>query len=213
MRLILLGKPGCGKGTQSVAIASRYEIPAVSTGDLIRAAIKDGTELGREFQGFTSKGALVPDRLVLDMVQERLDQADCTQGFLLDGFPRTVPQADALEAMLEAQGKPLDKVVYLDVPDEILVRRATGRRYCPKSGATYHIEFNPPTVDGICDVSGGPLLQREDDQEAVVVARLQEYGAKTAPLVEYYNSRGKLVKVDGVGEVADVQGRIYQSLQ
>ena len=173
MRLIFLGKPGSGKGTQARAITEAYGIPAVATGDLIRAAISGPTELGTRFKGYTSKGLLVPDELVLAMVEERLDKDDCSGGFLLDGFPRTEPQADGLMGMLEKAGAPLDAVLYLKLPDEILVERAVGRRVCKESGSVYHVKFNPPKVEGVCDVSGKDLVHRDDDREDVVVQRLK----------------------------------------
>jgi adenylate kinase len=199
MRMIFLGKPGSGKGSQAKAITDRYSIPAISTGDLIRAAISGGTELGTRFKEYTSKGLLVPDELVLAMVEERLENPDCTKGFLLDGFPRTEPQADGLAAMLEKREAPLSAVLYINVPDEILVERATGRRVCKESGAVYHVSFKPPKVEGVCDISGKALVHRDDDKKEVVVERLKEYDEKTSPLINYYRAKGILHEVDGVG--------------
>lgn len=212
MRLIFLGKPGSGKGTQARAITEAYGIPAVATGDLIRAAISGQTELGTRFKGYTSKGLLVPDELVLAMVEERLEKDDCSGGFLLDGFPRTEPQADGLKGMLAKAGAPLDAVLYLKVPDDILVERAVGRRVCKESGSVYHVKFNPPKVEGVCDVSGKELVHREDDREDVVVQRLKEYDEKTSPLIDYYRQQDKLIEVDGVGDFAEIEGRIKTAL-
>jgi adenylate kinase len=208
-RIVLLGKPGSGKGTQAKRISRDEDIPAISTGDLIRSAIADGTELGQRFKSYTEKGKLVPDELVLAMVEERLEKPDCSGGFLLDGFPRTVPQATALEEYLTERGTPMHAAVYIIVPDEELVGRAVGRRYCTECGATYHVEFAPPTDSDTCDNCGhAPLQQRSDDREEVVRARLSEYQEKTAPLVDFYGKRGLLVQVDGVGSPADVEERI-----
>ena len=212
MRMIFLGKPGSGKGSQAKAITDRYSIPAISTGDLIRAAIGGGTELGLRFKEYTSKGLLVPDELVLAMVEERLEKSDCEKGFLLDGFPRTKPQADGLGVMLEKRGAPLSNVLYINVPDTILVERATGRRVCKESGAVYHISFKPPKVEGICDISGKALVHRDDDKAEVVSERLKEYDEKTSPLIEYYRAKGLLSEVDGVGSFQDVEARISEAL-
>ena len=213
MRLVLLGKPGSGKGTQAPVLCEKHSVPAISTGDLIRAAIRNETELGRRFKEYTSKGELVPDTLVVEIVAERLTEDDCKSGFLLDGFPRTIAQADALATWLEKNQLALDSVVYIDVPNEILVERATGRRFCSESGRTYHISFAPPKVEGICDVSGKPLMHRDDDKEEVVAKRLAEYDEKTSPLVDYYRSRELLKQVDGVGSMDEVTTRIADSLR
>ena len=212
MRLVLLGKPGSGKGTQAPIICEKYGIPAISTGDLIRAAIRNETELGKRFKEFTSKGELVPDTLVVEIVAERLSQDDCSSGFLLDGFPRTVAQADALGDWLKSKDLKLDNVVYIDVPNDILVERATGRRSCAESGRTYHVKFAPPKVEGICDVSGKALIQRDDDKEEVVAKRLAEYDEKTSPLVGYYREKSLVKQVDGVGAMNEVTQRIAEQL-
>ncbi len=212
MRLILLGKPGSGKGTQSKRIASDYGVPAISTGDLIRQAIATGSELGRKFKSFTDRGQLVPDDLVVQMVRERLGEADCKPGFLLDGFPRTLPQAEALEAMLAAMDRPLDAAVYITVDDGALVERASGRRYCSKDGSTYHVHFAPPKQAGHCDLCGSALLQRDDDRAEVVLARITEYRQKTEPLLDFYRARGVLHEVDGNGTPAEVAARIEARL-
>jgi len=212
MRLILLGKPGSGKGTQAKRIAADEKIPAISTGDLIRATIAEGTDLGLRFKSFTEKGQLVPDELVLTMVEERLSRSDCAAGFLLDGFPRTVPQALALEKWLAERSMPLFAAVNIEVPNSELVGRATGRRFCPRDGHSYHVRFAPPKRDGVCDECGEALQQRADDTESVVRARLQEYESKTAPLLEFYRNRDVLVGVDGVGSPDEVEIRIEMVL-
>lgn len=214
MRLLLLGKPGSGKGTQAQRIARDENIPAISTGDLIRAAIAEGSELGAKFKSYTEKGLLVPDDLVLAMVEERLAKPDCHRGFLLDGFPRTVPQALALEEWLKERNMPMFAAVNIVVPDDELVLRATGRRFCPNCGATYHIKFAPPKVENVCDrCQHSPLELRADDREEVIRARLVEYEEKTAPLVEFYRSRDLLVRIDGVGSPQEVERRIETVLQ
>lgn len=213
MRLVFLGKPGSGKGTQSKFIVDDFGVPAISTGDLIRAAIKEGTELGLEFKSYTSRGALVPDELVLAMVAERLAKADCAEGFLLDGFPRTVPQAEGLETFLKERSIPLQCVLNLSVPDELLRERAEGRRFCGSCGGSFHVKFAAPKTENTCDHCGHEgLEQRPDDRADVVGARLVEYNEKTAPLVGFYRERGLLSEVDGVGPLADVEGRIRQEL-
>ena len=209
MRLVFLGKPGSGKGTQSKFIATEFNIPAISTGDLIRAAIKEGTPLGVEFKSFTSRGALVPDELVVAIVVERLGQDDCSEGFLLDGFPRTIPQAVALENMLRERSLPLESVLKLSVPDDLLTERAVGRRFCGGCGSSFHVKFAAPAVENTCDHCGFVgLHQREDDRAEVVGTRIEEYNAKTAPLIGFYAERKLLSEVDGVGSVADVESRI-----
>ena len=214
MRLILLGKPGSGKGTQAKPLALWAGIPAISTGDLIRAAIASGSELGEEFRSYTDRGELVPDELVVALVERRLKQPDAAEaGFLLDGFPRTVPQAEALDAMLARHGMPLDGVVYIDVPDAILVERASGRRVCPEDGSSYHLRFAPPKHPGRCDLCGGPLIQRDDDREDVVKARIQEYARKTKPLVGFYEARGLLRRVDGEGRPEEVTERVEKAVR
>jgi adenylate kinase len=214
MRLILLGKPGSGKGTQAKKVAAAKGIPAISTGDLIRDAIKEGTELGRRFQSYTDSGKLVPDELVVAMVDERLDKGDVGKGFLLDGFPRTVPQAESLEALLNDRDSALDVVVYIDVPDDLLVERAVGRIVCGSCGTTYHRSFKPPEVEGKCDECGHEeFVQRDDDREEVVRERVAEYDVKTAPLVEFYRDQGLLRHVDGVGSLDEVEQRIEVALE
>jgi adenylate kinase len=212
MRVVLLGKPGSGKGTQARRIAKTANIPAVSTGDLIRQAISTGSELGKRFQGFTNRGLLVPDELVLALIEERLNKGDCHAGFLLDGFPRTIAQAEALERWLVHQGTPLDATLNINVPDSALVERAVGRRFCPKEGTSYHVKFAPPQVVGVCDGCGTALEQRPDDRADVVMARVAEYKGKTAPLLDFYAQRKLLVEVDGVGTPVEVGARIDHAL-
>lgn len=205
MDLIFLGPPGAGKGTQAKAIIDRFSIPQISTGDIIRAAIREGTELGEEFKSYTDKGKLVPDELVVRMVQDRLAKDDCKQGFLLDGFPRTVAQAEALDELLKGMERGLEHVLLLDVPDEVLVERITGRRSDPETGRVYHIKFNPPPAD-VAD----RCIQRSDDTEEVLKKRLEEYHAKTAPLVPYYEKAGLLRKIEGTGSPDEIRERIFE---
>jgi adenylate kinase len=212
MRVVLLGKPGSGKGTQARRIAKSAAIPAVSTGDLIRSAIATGSELGKRFQGYTNRGLLVPDDLVLALIEERLNKSDCQGGFLLDGFPRTIAQAEALERWLVHQGTPLDATLNINVPDSALVERAVGRRFCPTDGNSYHVKFAPPQTAGVCDACGTALEQRPDDRADVVMARVAEYKGKTAPLLDFYAQRKLLVEVDGVGTPVEVGARIDQAL-
>ena len=212
MRLLLLGKPGSGKGTQSKHIAAVNAIPAISTGDLIRSAIAQGTELGVRFKSYTDQGLLVPDELVVAMVAERLAKPDAANGFLLDGFPRTVPQAEALERMLSERHEPLDAAVNIDVPDEVIIERTVGRRSCPKDGSVYHVKFNPPKHAMTCDLCGTSLIQRKDDSEDVVKSRVREYEEKTRPLIDFYSGRGILIDVDGVATPEQVEKRIATAI-
>jgi len=207
MNLILLGPPGSGKGTQAESITRTLGIPQVSTGDIIRSAIRNQTPLGVEFKRFTNAGALVPDDLVNQLVRERLTEPDCLSGFMLDGYPRTVAQADWLDRMLALEGRRVDSVILFDVADEVIVTRITGRRTDPVTGHIYHLTFDPPPAEVI-----GRLVHRPDDTEEVLVKRLAEYHAKTAPLIPYYEDRGVLVRVDGVGGLADVQQRAFRAL-
>ncbi len=211
MRLVLLGPPGAGKGTQAVAIAEAHGIPHVSTGDIFRANLRDETPVGLEAKEYMDAGDLVPDDVVIRMVAERLTAADTRDGFLFDGFPRTIDQAEALEAVLDAADTPLDAVVTFVVDTDELVDRLTGRRSCP-DGHVYHVVHNPPEVEGVCDVDGKELFQREDDREDVVRRRLDVYQEQTAPLVDFYDQRGLVVRVDATGEVDEVTTRIEESL-
>lgn len=213
MKLILLGPPGAGKGTQAKMLTERFGIPQISTGDILRAAVKEGTPMGVKAKSFMDAGALVPDEVVIGIVRERLQKDDCGQGFILDGFPRTVAQADALKDALKELGRDLDAVVSLEVDSEALVERLTGRRTCRQCGKGYHVKFDPPAVADRCDVCGGELYQRDDDQEATIRNRLDVYNRQTAPLVTYYRQAGLLVPIDGMMEMSAVQEKILAVLQ
>ncbi|GMU56695.1 MAG: adenylate kinase [Candidatus Xenobia bacterium] len=213
MRLVLLGPPGAGKGTQASIIAQRYEVSHISTGDMLREQVKKKTKLGQEAASFMNAGKLVPDKVILDMVKNRLKRKDCEKGFLFDGFPRTVPQAEALNAMLVKAGKPLDAVILFDVKDDFLVNRLTMRRNCPECGSIYHMESKPGRVPGFCDNDGAALVQREDDNEKVVRQRLQVYHEQTAPLVEFYRKTGQLWEVDASQEVARISLTVDRFLE
>lgn len=208
MNLIFLGPPGAGKGTQSEAIVREFGIPQISTGDIIRAAIRSGTPLGREFRSYADKGLLVPDDLVNRMVEERLREPDCAPGFLLDGFPRTVAQAEALDSMLAGMNRSLDHVLLLEVDDEIILDRITGRRTDPETGRVYHVKFDPPPAE-----LAGRLVQRPDDTAEVLRKRLDEYHEKTAPLVPYYERAGVLRRIDGDGPMDEIERRIFSVLR
>ncbi len=195
MNIVLMGPPGAGKGTQAVRIAEAYGIPHISTGDIFRAAVKAGTPLGAKLQQYMSQGLLVPDEITIHIMHERLQQPDCAPGFLLDGFPRTIDQAVALDKSLA--DNPIDVVLSIDVPDEELIKRLTGRRVCPSCGATFHVNFNPPQVEGVCDQCGKDLQQRVDDTIDTVKHRLEVYNQQTEPLIAYYQKQNKLVGVDG----------------
>ena len=216
MRLILLGAPGAGKGTQATFIKEKFNIPQISTGDMLRAAVKAGTALGLEAKKFMDAGGLVPDEVIIGLVKERIKDADCQAGFLFDGFPRTIPQA---EAMKQA-GVVIDYVVEIDVPDEAIVERMSGRRSHPASGRTYHVKFNPPKVEGKDDITGEDLVQREDDKEEVVKNRLNVYHAQTKQLVGYYSDWAnsgvggapKYVKVNGIGDMNAIKDNIFKAL-
>jgi len=216
MRLILLGAPGAGKGTQAQYICERYGIPQISTGDMLRAAVKAGTPLGIEAKKVMDAGGLVSDDIILGLIKERLQQPDCAKGFLFDGFPRTIPQAQALKD----QGVKLDFVVEVDVPDEEIIKRMSGRRVHPGSGRTYHVVFNPPRIEGQDDLTDEPLIQRDDDKEETVRKRLDVYHSQTKPLVEFYSKWAEggdadapqYVKVEGVGSVTDIRDEIFKAL-
>ncbi len=216
MRLILLGGPGAGKGTQAKFITEKFGIPQISTGDMLRAAVKEGTPLGLEAKKYMDAGQLVPDDVIIGLVKERIKEPDCEKGFLFDGFPRTIPQA---EAMKEA-GVKIDYVVEIAVPDEEIIKRMSGRRVHLPSGRTYHVIFNPPKVEGKDDVTGEPLVQREDDKEETVRKRLEVYHAQTEPLVDFYKkweesgdaNAPKYVRIDGVGTVEEIKNRIFEAL-
>lgn len=204
MNLVFMGMPGAGKGTQAAKLIDRYKIPHISTGDMFRAAIKEETELGMKAKSYMDRGELVPDEVTIGIVRERLAQPDCQEGFLLDGFPRTVPQAEALEEILQNLGKQLDHVIFLDVPKEELIERLSGRWVSPTSGATYHMIYNPPKVPGRCDIDGSKLIQREDDKPETVTKRLDVFMAQTKPLLEFYEAKGCLRIVDGTKSIDHV---------
>ncbi len=197
MRLVLLGAPGCGKGTHSAWMIAEYGILQISTGDILREAVARGTELGLLAKRYMDSGSLVPDDVILGLMRERLGQSDAATGFILDGFPRTIPQAEGLAGLLDQRGTPLDRVVKIDVPREELVSRLTSRRVCPDCKAVYNIHFRPPRREGVCDACGGRVVQRADDTEATVLSRLTVYEQQTAPLVSFYQARGLLAVVDG----------------
>ncbi len=213
MRVILLGGPGAGKGTQANSIKERYKIPQISTGDMLRAHVKAGSELGQAAKKIMDEGGLVSDDIIMGMVQERIKDDDCKNGYLFDGFPRTIPQA----AALNTAGVPLDAVVEIDVPDEEIIKRMSGRRVHPDSGRTYHVQFNPPKVEGKDDETGEDLIQRDDDQEDTVKARLKVYHDQTEPLIDFYSKQAgagnlKYVKVNGIGKVDEIRDQIFAGL-
>jgi adenylate kinase len=208
MNIILLGPPGAGKGTQAKMLIDEYQIPQISTGDILRAAVKEGTALGKEAKSYMDKGALVPDSVVIGIVEERIQEPDCKKGYMLDGFPRTVPQAEALDEMLSKLGAEIDHVVSIEVANEELVKRLTGRRTCRECGAGYHVMFDPPKVEGVCDKCGGELYQRDDDNVETVTSRLNVYEAQTLPLIDYYKVKGKIRPIDGVGDIKEIFERI-----
>lgn len=197
MRLVLLGPPGAGKGTQAQRLSREYKLPHISTGDMLREAVKNNTDLGKKANAYMIKGALVPDQLVIEIVKERLIKDDAKKGFILDGFPRTTPQARILDEVLKDAGMPLDAVIYFETSDEIVIRRLSGRRVCKNCGANYHVKNIPPKKEGICDVCGTLLVQREDDKEATVKNRLTVYKKETAELIDYYKSKNILKTVSG----------------
>lgn len=213
MKLVLLGPPGAGKGTQAAMLVERFGIPQISTGDMLRAAVRDQTEMGLKAKTFMDAGGLVPDEVVVGIVNDRLQLPDCDAGFILDGFPRTVPQADALQQCLAGLGKELDGVISLVVDIEALVERLTGRRSCKDCGKGYHIKFDPPATEGVCDACSGPLIQRDDDQDATIRNRLDVYHQQTAPLEDYYRQTGLLKSVEGMADIAVVQQQIIETLQ
>lgn len=213
MRLVLLGPPGAGKGTQARMLEKRLGVPQVASGDLLRTAVRKKTALGREAKRFMDKGALVPDDLVLKLVEERLSQPDAASGFILDGFPRTVAQAETLSAMLKTAGqRQLDKVVAIMVPDEEIVKRISGRRTCKNCGAMYHLIYDPPRNHNLCNSCNGELYQRDDDAEDTVRMRLEVYAATMRPLLEYYDRAGLLKQIDGIGRPEEIQQRIVEAL-
>ncbi|MGO5052470.1 adenylate kinase [Lachnospiraceae bacterium LCP25S3_G4] len=212
MKIVMLGAPGAGKGTQAKKIASKYDIPHISTGDIFRANIKNGTELGKKAKTFMDQGLLVPDELVVDLVVDRVNQDDCSNGYVLDGFPRTIPQAEALDKALETLGQTLDYAINVEVPDENIVTRMSGRRACVDCGSTYHLVYASTKVDGICDNCGGSLILRDDDQPETVQKRLNVYHDQTQPLIDYYTNANILVEVDGTIDIQDVFQAIVKIL-
>ncbi len=208
LNLILFGPPGAGKGTQAERLRQDFQLPYIATGDMLRENVKDETELGRKAKEYMDAGDLVPDELIVAMARDRLSQDDAQDGFLLDGFPRTLPQAEALGEMLDGLGRRITAVLLIDVPDEEVVRRLSGRRVCVKAGHNYHVEFDPPKNEGICDQDGSRLIQRDDDKPEVIEHRLAVYHEKTRPLVDYYDSRGLMRRIDGTRPPSDVHDHI-----
>lgn len=213
VNLILMGLPGAGKGTQAEKINEEYNIPHISTGDMFRQAIKEGTELGTKAKEYMDQGALVPDEVTIGIVKERLSKDDTKQGFMLDGFPRTIAQAESLETILNELGQDIDYVVNVDVPEEKLVERLTGRRVCPTCGTTYHVVYNPPKEEGICDRDGSKLIQRDDDKPETVKKRLAVNIEQTQPLLDFYKDKGRLVTVDGDQSIDDVFRDIQSKIE
>ena len=212
MKIIMLGAPGAGKGTQAKQIAAKYSIPHISTGDIFRANIKNGTDLGKKAKEYMDQGALVPDELTCDLVMDRIKQDDCKKGFVLDGFPRTIPQAEALDAALNKIDQAMDYAIDVDVPDENIVNRMGGRRACVGCGATYHLVYAPTKTEGICDVCGKELILRDDDKPETVQKRLNVYHEQTQPLIDYYTKAGILKTVDGTVDINDVFAAIVEIL-
>ena len=212
MKIIMLGAPGAGKGTQAKKIADKYNIPHISTGDIFRANIKNGTELGKKAKEYMDKGLLVPDELTLDLIMDRFKADDCRNGYVLDGFPRTIPQAEALQAALSATGDGVDYAINVEVPDENIINRMSGRRACLSCGSTYHIKYAPAKVDGICDRCGKELILRDDDKPETVKRRLDVYHTQTQPLIDFYKGKGILKEVDGTLDMEDVFEAIIKIL-
>lgn len=213
MRLVLLGPPGVGKGTQASAMVEKYNIPHISTGDIFRANIKQGTDLGKKAKEYMDKGHLVPDDVVVSIVKDRLSEEDCKEGFLLDGFPRNISQAEILDEELSEMGIELDKVVNIYADKEILIERVVGRRICKTCGKGYHIKFNPPKKENVCDVDGGELFQREDDTKETVSTRIEVYEKQTQPLIDYYKKKGIILDIDGTQPIAKVSETIARALK
>ena len=209
MNIIMLGAPGAGKGTQAAVLCEHFGIPTISTGNMIREALKNGTEMGLKAKSYMDDGKLVPDEVVIGIVKERLSEDDCKKGFILDGFPRTIPQAEALDKM----GVDIKYVINIDVPDESIIKRMSGRRVCENCGRPYHIESLKPQKDGVCDDCGGTLVQRKDDHPDTVLARLSVYHKETEPLADYYKKQGKLVNVEGQNTVADTTAAVLKAIE
>lgn len=213
MKIVMLGAPGAGKGTQAKMIAAKYEVPHISTGDIFRANIKNGTELGKKAREYMDQGLLVPDELTVDLVIDRLSQDDCGKGYILDGFPRTIPQAQALDAALEKRGEKMDYAIDVDVPDENIINRMSGRRACTGCGATYHVVYNPSKKGEVCEVCGETLILRDDDKPETVQKRLTVYHEQTQPLIDYYTKQGILKTVDGTQDMNDVFADVTKILE
>ncbi len=213
MKLIFLGPPGAGKGTQAEKICKDYDIVQLSTGDILRTNRKHGTELGKKAQSYMDAGELVPDQIIIDMIKEELKKPELNKGYILDGFPRTVPQAEELDKLMKEMGQNLDAVLILEVQNEELVRRLTSRRICRTCGKSYHLIYNPPKVEGVCNVDGGELYQRDDDKEEPIRNRLQVYENQTMPLIEYYISKNMAHKIDGIGKIKEIYSKIQEVLE
>lgn len=212
MNLMLFGAPGAGKGTQAKFLIEKYGIPQISTGDILRAAIADKTDMGMEAKKFMDDGKLVPDSTIIGIIKDRLAQEDCKNGFILDGFPRTLPQAEALDQLMKDMGISLDKVISLNVPDELIVGRITGRRVCSSCGASFHVEFNPSQKENVCDYCNSELIIRKDDNADTVKSRLEAYHEQTAPLIDFYTKMGVIITLDGTKDVSDVTSDMISSL-
>jgi adenylate kinase len=211
-RVVLLGPPGAGKGTQAKLLEQEFGAVQISTGDILRKAVADQSPLGKQAGDYITRGALVPDDVIIDLIAERLQQKDCARGFLLDGFPRTIPQAESLDAILKKLALSLNGVLSVQVPREVIIERLAGRRTCRKCGALSHVVFDPPNQAGVCDRCGGELFQRDDDQEETIANRLKVYEAQTAPLVDYYRRQGTLREIDGVGSIDQIRARVMTAL-
>jgi len=212
MRLILLGPPGAGKGTLAKPLIEKYHIPQISTGDILRQAVKDGTELGKSAKSYMDRGDLVPDDVIIGIVKERIKADDCKPGYIFDGFPRTVPQAEALDRVLQELGTPLTAVINMEVPEDVVVARLSGRRTCRKCGALLHVIFNPPVKEGICNACGGELYQRDDDNETTIRQRLGVYRQQTFPLIEHYTKQGLIKTIDGSVEAKNVVAAVLNAV-
>ncbi|MCT7650311.1 adenylate kinase [Aliarcobacter butzleri] len=212
MNLMLFGAPGAGKGTQAKFLIEKYNIPQISTGDILRAAIADKTDMGMEAKKFMDAGQLVPDSTIIGIIKDRLAEADCKNGFILDGFPRTLAQAVALNELMSSMKISLDKVISLNVPDELIVGRITGRRVCSKCGASFHVEFNPSKEENVCDYCGGELIIRKDDNAQTVISRLDAYHTQTAPLIDFYKKMGVFMELDGTKDVSEVTADMFNAL-